>query len=361
MTSTVVMTRPLADRPVPSPPAPKRSPLPSHPLPPDLPVVARVSIEPLSTRNAPLGASAATGACPPPLQTHHRESHQLHHQRHLLETPAQEQKEADEVVAVEEEDEADEVEDEEVEDEDEEGEEEGEEEDRVEEGEDDGEGGEDDVSCRQAVDMVSVPPAGMPRPIAASSYLSVGQVFSGSQTVNVSNRKDAPGADEWRVNVTIQAVDLARGTIAGSMTALDVPKADSPVETFWLGDIIDNCNNFFQTRRWGAHMSNDIAHWAKFAAMTPAMREKIRRDGGEDIDLSSNRFIFMRWKEQFFVNVSTQCGLTIAGFYYVCIDRATGVIAGLYYDANSVPFQALSLTCSTPSPTGHASHSFDFN
>lgn len=53
----------------------------------------------------------------------------------------------------------------------------------------------------------------------------------------------------------------------------------------------------------------------------------------------------MRWKEKHFVNVQeTNCGLTIAGFYYTCLDRATGVIDGFYFDRNSTPYQRLSLS-----------------
>ena len=39
--------------------------------------------------------------------------------------------------------------------------------------------------------------------------------------------------------------------------------------------------------------------------------------------------IFMRWKEQCFVNASVDCGLTIAGFYYVCLSRQTGDVDGV--------------------------------
>ncbi len=42
-----------------------------------------------------------------------------------------------------------------------------------------------------------------------------------------------------------------------------------------------------------------------------------------------------RWKEKFFVNVGTDCGLTIAGFYYVCFSRSDGSVHGFYYDPNS--------------------------
>ena len=51
----------------------------------------------------------------------------------------------------------------------------------------------------------------------------------------------------------------------------------------------------------------------------------------------------MRWKEKNFVNVGDDCGLTIAGFYYVCMSRKTGSIEGFYHDPNSSPYQKLQL------------------
>ena len=64
----------------------------------------------------------------------------------------------------------------------------------------------------------------------------------------------------------------------------------------------------------------------------------------KELSLSSDNFIiyiyifdvlFQRWKEQYFVNVGTDCGLTIAGFYYVCFSCNDGSINGFYYDPNS--------------------------
>lgn len=53
--------------------------------------------------------------------------------------------------------------------------------------------------------------------------------------------------------------------------------------------------------------------------------------------ISANFFylVAQRWKEQYFVNVGTDCGLTIAGFYYVCFSCSDGSISGFYYDPNS--------------------------
>ncbi|KAK8957871.1 hypothetical protein KSP39_PZI001370 [Platanthera zijinensis] len=49
------------------------------------------------------------------------------------------------------------------------------------------------------------------------------------------------------------------------------------------------------------------------------------------------------WKEQYFVNVGIDCGLTIVGFYYVCFSSSDGSITGFYYDPNSSLFQKLEL------------------
>ena len=36
----------------------------------------------------------------------------------------------------------------------------------------------------------------------------------------------------------------------------------------------------------------------------------------------------MRWKEQAFAKSGDDCGLTIAGFYYICLCRQTGDVEG---------------------------------
>lgn len=36
-------------------------------------------------------------------------------------------------------------------------------------------------------------------------------------------------------------------------------------------------------------------------------------------------------------------GLTISGFYYVCIRRSDGHVEGMYYDPGSSPYQLLQL------------------
>lgn len=59
------------------------------------------------------------------------------------------------------------------------------------------------------------------------------QAFSGTQNVS-SQQKD----EAWRVNVRIQGCDLDHGYLCGTMEALNVPMADTPViENFCLCDL----------------------------------------------------------------------------------------------------------------------------
>lgn len=45
------------------------------------------------------------------------------------------------------------------------------------------------------------------------------------------------------------------------------------------------------------------------------------------------------------MNVGTDCGLTIAGFYYVCFSCSDGSVNGFYYDPNSRLFVSSSSLC----------------
>lgn len=198
-----------------------------------------------------------------------------------------------------------------------------------------------------------------PRPVRDSSFLAVGAVFTGSQTVTTAAASPAKASDEWRVNVTVQGVSLERGIICGSMEALDVPRAQSPVLTFWRGQIIDNRNHFFATNDWKAKFEDDLEHWSEFRAFEH-IKKDVTSGRADDLDLSTSRHIFMRWKEIFFVSPGEDCGLTIAGFYYVVMDRQTGAIAGYYFDPNNQPWQRLELNAE-PNPNGFSFADYQFN
>ncbi|KAJ2779002.1 hypothetical protein GGI15_004008 [Coemansia interrupta] len=128
--------------------------------------------------------------------------------------------------------------------------------------------------------------------------------------------------EKWDVHVVIQSVDMKRGRVSGLMKAINVPRMFKTVVTHWDGEIIDFVNYTPLTDKWNAK----------------SMR-------GKRMPQILQEYIFMRWKENAFVNVQpNETGLTIEGFYYICMNRVTGAIEGAYFDPSTQPNQRLALT-----------------
>ncbi|GAB4817493.1 hypothetical protein N2152v2_004539 [Parachlorella kessleri] len=207
-------------------------------------------------------------------------------------------------------------------------------------------------------------------PPPACAFLRPGQCFQGRQRVaQIGVRKN----EHWGVHVTIQGCDTARGYMCGTMEASNVPEAGStPVTTFFEGEVVDNVNHSFYTADWSACAQTDLRHWSKFEGFQAL--HLVRggqadgligvgggQEGGEDVvknrgrssQLASYPYVFMRWKERYFVKGS-ESRLTIAGFYYICVRRSDGQIEGLYYDPSSSPDQKLELGALAGGEAGHA-------
>ena len=90
-----------------------------------------------------------------------------------------------------------------------------------------------------------------------------------------------------------------------------------------------------QSQKKYPHQLREMILWLLFG------RETVHKDCRESFNADKLEHIyyplmfFQRWKEKFFVNVGAECGLTIAGFYYVCFSRSDGSVDGFYYDPNS--------------------------
>lgn len=188
------------------------------------------------------------------------------------------------------------------------------------------------------------------------AFLRPGQSFGGRQHVSqMGVRKH----ETWGVNVTIQGYDPARGYVCGTMEASDVPGlfATSSVTTFFEGEVVDCVHHSFYTADWSACAQTDLRHWTKFDGFQP-LHSEVVKSGGRSARLAHYPYVFMRWKERFFVKGS-ESRLTIAGFYYTCINRMTGAIEGLYYDPASTPDQKLELEAVTAGDAGHAFGHYD--
>ncbi|KAJ1801054.1 hypothetical protein LPJ59_000588, partial [Coemansia sp. RSA 2399] len=186
------------------------------------------------------------------------------------------------------------------------------------------------------------------------ALLRPGMRFQGVQKITPARRggggRHAMVADieQWEVDVVVQTVDMRRGIVAGLMRAIDVPWMPKAVTTSWEGEIVDFVNHSPVTAKWRASAADDQQHWSLFAAVRDHPETFLQRWParlwGRRMPRVLEEYVFMRWKETAFVNVQqSETGLSIEGFYYICMQRTTGRIEGVYFDPSTQPHQRLSL------------------
>ena len=169
--------------------------------------------------------------------------------------------------------------------------------------------------------------------------------------------------DTWPVKVTIHTIDFDTMTLTGTMEAFDVPdksasypassslpptkKPSTSITTFLTGELLDFNLHTLLTTSWNAKVAIDSTYWRKLGPFKALSEKEIvagltsRKWMREEV---YEKWILMRWKEKCFVTPSdAQSGLTISGFYYVCLRREDGFLEGLYYDPLSSPYQHLEL------------------
>ncbi|KAJ1952493.1 hypothetical protein GGI12_006229, partial [Dipsacomyces acuminosporus] len=132
------------------------------------------------------------------------------------------------------------------------------------------------------------------------------------------------------------------------MTATNVPRTLTPITTSWEGEIIDFANYTPRTNKWNAQCTDDNRHWLLFPALRGQSEAFLQKWPeplyGKRMPKVLEDHLFMRWKETEFVNLrASETRLTIDGFYYICMNRRTGSIEGVYFDPSTHPYQHLSL------------------
>jgi hypothetical protein len=174
----------------------------------------------------------------------------------------------------------------------------------------------------------------------------------------------------------------------------------SSITTFLEGEILDFNAFTLLTESFVSNAANDATYWRKlppFQKMSDEEVVKALTSRKWYTEVLNKDWILMRWKERCFVkslnrstpdpsvpniqsfhshrqsnpttpyrlvrdpstnelqveitNMDTEqatfddsgCGLTISGFYYVCLKRSDGRLEGLYFDPQSSPYQCLEL------------------
>lgn len=183
--------------------------------------------------------------------------------------------------------------------------------------------------------------------------------------------------DHWPVKVTIFSVDYEKMSLTASMEAYDVPSNPpngiSPsrcnpashqrksITTYLEGEILDFRRHTFLTESFHNDVARDVEYWRKLPPFknVPVSELAQRLLSRTFLAQVMEKYILMRWKERCFVRskqerangdgelaedvIVESDGLTISGFYYVCLRREDGLIEGLYCDPASSPYQYLKL------------------
>ncbi|KAK8221675.1 vacuolar import and degradation protein-domain-containing protein [Phyllosticta paracitricarpa] len=208
--------------------------------------------------------------------------------------------------------------------------------------------------------------------------------------------------DRWPVKVTIHAVDWAKMTLSATMEAYNVPShppqypgsnldtslpprpgtRTSSITTYLEGEILDFQTHTLLTESFKSSPATDATYWRKLPPFAHLRDNDLIHSlvSHEYVSKLANEWILMRWKERCFVRstgaarrqqqqqqsnstpayssssssalrssvdeemAEDGCGLTISGFYYVCLRRSDGAVEGLYYDPQSSPYQHLKLS-----------------
>ncbi|KAK7531696.1 vacuolar import and degradation protein-domain-containing protein [Phyllosticta citribraziliensis] len=205
--------------------------------------------------------------------------------------------------------------------------------------------------------------------------------------------------DRWPVKVTIHAVDWAKMTLSATMEAYNVPShppqypgnnldaaipprpgtRTSSITTYLEGEILDFQTHTLLTESFKSSPATDATYWRKLPPFAHLRDNDLIHSlvSHEYVSKLANEWILMRWKERCFVKstgaarrqqqqqqqqnpppvypstartsvdeemAEDGCGLTISGFYYVCLRRSDGAVEGLYYDPQSSPYQHLKLS-----------------
>eukprot|EP00762_Andalucia_godoyi_P005784 ANDGO_06920.mRNA.1 Vacuolar import and degradation protein 24 len=148
------------------------------------------------------------------------------------------------------------------------------------------------------------------------------------------------------VSVVITSTDLPSHKFSGFLTAQGLSNDYPLLCTYFEAEIVGSRKCPFLTNKWGADEYIDASHWGTFPAFQKFASQFTSESFAIDPFADNATHIFMRWKEMFLVpdhKVASIAGASISGFYYVALERATGILHGYYFHESSDPFQHLHL------------------
>ena len=158
------------------------------------------------------------------------------------------------------------------------------------------------------------------------------------------------------LEVVFKYVNEINSYLCGYMKVIGLSEEYPSITTFFEGEIISEKYPFL-TRSYDKNGTNeevdrseahDISsylknheiwstlrkYWSKFWSFYP-FEYTFNCDDFDYNDLKNTDFVFMRWKELFFVADHTLKDISFDGFYYICFSKSMATIEGYYYERKS--------------------------
>ena len=164
-----------------------------------------------------------------------------------------------------------------------------------------------------------------------SRFLYPGSRFLGSQTSNNNT---------YSVEINLLNVNLPESFLCGYLEIKGLADDWPSLCTYFEGQVVGEKYGFL-TCKWGASVEIDLQHWQIFHPfqhqhlLTNNIKTKIPGD-----------YLYLRLKELFLVpdhKIKTINGASFSGFYYVCMNKISGEMEGVYYHQSSEMFQKLEI------------------
>lgn len=199
------------------------------------------------------------------------------------------------------------------------------------------------------------------------------------------------GYKKYQIEVCLKTVDLPVGGcstltphMSGFLTIRGLTNQHPEITTYFEAFAVTHRDLGFLSSSWAdgptrssyrADDQTDLEHWLNFPAFKQLFLASDAEDGSRptvnDViegncrfgDYLEQRYIFMRWKEQFLVPdamIDGVAGASYDGFYYIVHDQVTGNIQGFYYHQDAEKFQQLELVPSFKSLADSSNCTFEF-
>ena len=158
----------------------------------------------------------------------------------------------------------------------------------------------------------------------------------------------------YELEVVFKYVNEINSYLCGYLKVIGLSEEYPSITTFFEGEIISEKYPFL-TRSYDKNGTNEVVdrseahelsphfheiwstlrkYWSKFWSFYP-FEYVFNCDDFDYNDLKNTDFVFMRWKERFFVADHTIKDISFDGFYYICFTKSMAAIEGYYYQRKS--------------------------